>query len=214
MTELSAPPIMPSPTLESATAARNRAFENLLPLIQRAAQIAFRRLPAQAREDAVLDVLAYAFVAYARLIERGRADCVFASPLARFGIAQVRSGRRVGVALNVQDVLSGSCQARHRYRVDSLALRDRRTGEWRDVVVEDRRSTPAEIAALRIDLGDWLAGLPRRLRAIAQLLAMGETTSAVARRFRVSAGRISQLRRDLEMRWRQFQGEWELAPAG
>ena len=185
----------------------------MLPAIQRDAQIAFRRLHPQSREEAVLDVVAYAFVAHVRLIERGLADRAFASALSRFGIAQVRSGRLVGVRLNNQDVMDRSCRQRHHYAVESLDRWDRDAGGWREVLVEDKRSTPAEIAAIRIDLSAWLARLPRRTRAIAQLLATGESTSVVAKRFRVTAGRISQLRRELEALWHQFQGEPELVAA-
>jgi len=38
-------------------------------------------------------------------------------------------------------------------------------------------------------------------------LATGETTNAAAKKFRISAGRISQLRRELEESWKKFQGD-------
>jgi len=38
-------------------------------------------------------------------------------------------------------------------------------------------------------------------------LASSETTKATARKFRVSPGRISQTRRELETAWQEFQGE-------
>jgi hypothetical protein len=41
---------------------------------------------------------------------------------------------------------------------------------------------------------------------IASWLAMGETTKKAAKRFRVSPGRISQLRRELQQDWDDFQG--------
>ena len=47
-------------------------------------------------------------------------------------------------------------------------------------------------------------------RQIARDLALGETTGEVARKFRLSAGRISQLRRWLCEHWEQFQGEVRL----
>lgn len=69
--------------------------------------------------------------------------------------------------------------------------------------MEDKRATPAEIA----DFEDWLSSLSRRQRKFANLLATGESTTAAARRFDVSLGRISQIRRELEYSWRAFQGE-------
>ena len=66
---------------------------------------------------------------------------------------------------------------------------------------------PAETAIVRIDFSTWLQLLPRRLRKIATFLANGETTTAAAKRFRVSQGRISQIRKELFLAWHRFQGE-------
>jgi DNA-binding NarL/FixJ family response regulator len=71
--------------------------------------------------------------------------------------------------------------------------------------VEDRRSGPSEIAAARIDFGDWMGRLPHRQRRLAELLATGESTSEAAEKFRVSPGRVSQIRRELEDSWDDFQ---------
>ncbi len=78
---------------------------------------------------------------------------------------------------------------------------------WQEVVVEDRRAGPAEVAATRIDFSTWLHLLPRRLRKIALFLANGETTTAAAKRFRVPQSRISNTRRKLFLAWYRFQGD-------
>ncbi len=51
-------------------------------------------------------------------------------------------------------------------------------------------------------------GLPAntRDRHIALTLAQGETTGATAKRFEVSAARVSQMRRQLADSWKQFHG--------
>jgi hypothetical protein len=79
-----------------------------------------------------------------------------------------------------------------------------------------RRSTPADLAALRIDFADWLCGLSLRHRQIALCLAGGERTSALAARYRVTPARISQIRRELADGWDCFQGESDRtsSPAG
>lgn len=59
-------------------------------------------------------------------------------------------------------------------------------------------SDPAEAAAFRMDFTDWQADLNHRHRAIADALASGDRTEEVAERFAVSAGRVSQIRRELE----------------
>ena len=60
-------------------------------------------------------------------------------------------------------------------------------------------------------MADWFDSLPLHKRRVAQVLATGETTKTAARKFRVSAGRISQLRREFEDSWADFQGEPALA---
>ena len=95
-------------------------------------------------------------------------------------------------------------------RLDRYDVKD---GQWREIVVEDKNATPADIAATRIDFAAWLDTLPRRQRRIAETLATGESTGCTARKFHVSPGRISQLRRKLFDAWREFQGEILGSPA-
>ena len=97
-------------------------------------------------------------------------------------------------------------QRKRGFFVKSLDQRNP-AGEWKEIVVEDGRVTPAEVAASRIDIDDWLSQLPRLKRNVAETLAKGETTSATARRFDVTPGRVSQVRRELEDDWADFQGE-------
>ena len=66
---------------------------------------------------------------------------------------------------------------------------------------------PAEVAGFWIDYEAWLASLNRRKRKLAELLATGETTRNAAKRFRVSDGRISQIRKELRLNWERFVGE-------
>lgn len=58
-----------------------------------------------------------------------------------------------------------------------------------------------------MDFRAWLRRLPSRLRKITQVLATGETTTAVAARFQLSPGRVSQIRTQLKQAWDQFQGQ-------
>lgn len=58
-----------------------------------------------------------------------------------------------------------------------------------------------------MDFECWFRSLPMKRRRIAALLAGGETTKAAARKSRVSPGRVSQVRRELEEAWERFQAE-------
>jgi hypothetical protein len=148
-------------------------------------------------------------VAYARLVERGQADRAAPSPLARFAIVQVRVGRRVGNRLRICDVLSNYSQFKNGFQVERLDSFDEEEDCWQEVVVEDKRATPAEIAACRIDFAEWLRRLTVRLRKIALALAAGEMTKGAAERFGLSPARISQLREGLKKSWEVFQGDGE-----
>ena len=79
-------------------------FLALLSLIKEQARFAFRDQPFDRRQELVAEVIANAFVAFKRLVERGLSDMVYATPLAQYAIRQVRGGRRVGTKLNVRDV--------------------------------------------------------------------------------------------------------------
>jgi hypothetical protein len=186
---------------------RAPTFEELLPAIKKQASVAFRSSPRSEREELVAEVVANCYVAYRRLVERGLGNVVYPAPLAQYAILQVRAGRRVGTKLNIRDVSSPYCQQRKRVRVERLDHYDREERGWQEILVEDRRSTPAEVAAMRIDFSDWLKSLKPRVRRIAKTLATGATTTDVARKFAVSQARVSQIRRELKDAWEMFQGE-------
>ncbi len=172
------------------------AFLEMLPAIQRHARISFRHVNAEAREDLVQEVVANSLVAFLRLFSLGKAELAYPSVLARYGAAQARDGRRVGGHLNSNDVMSRYAQRRKGFEV-----------EWIDAMMpEDRTATPAEVATARMDIRAWLETLTPRNREIASLLAVGESTCETARRFGLSAGRISQLRGELCESWVAFQG--------
>jgi len=183
------------------------AFLKMLPKIQRHAWIAFRGLPPESRQEMVEEAVANALVAFARLVERGKQHMARPSPLARYAVSQVRVGRRVGGRLNVRDPMSPYCQWRKGLCIDRLDHFDDEESGWREIILEDRRAGPAEIAVTRIDFASWLRLLPARRRRIALTLAKGETTAEAAMKFGVTAARISQLRLWFKGTWDAFQGE-------
>jgi hypothetical protein len=191
----------------TAEPAWHAGFLSLLPDIRRQLRFAFRHLHAEARQDAEQEALANALAAYLRLYELGKTDLAYASPLARYAARQVGAGRQVACSLNAWEVLSLHAQRKRGFKVASLQQPDASEDSWREMLVEDPRSTPADLAASRLDFDAWLKRLPQQKRRIASMLAAGETTRQTARRFQLTAGRISQLRRELAENWRTFQGE-------
>ena len=186
---------------------RDAKFLTMLPRIRQQAGYYLRRVSRRDRADAVEEVVARSFITYLRLIERGKAELAFAGPLARYAACQYLRGRRVGSRMNACDVTSDYCQRKTGVLLERLNCFDKRLGEWEQLVVEDRHSTPAHVAATRIDFSAWLESLPVRTRQVAETLATGEATSHVARMFGCSASRISQLRRELYDAWLAFTGE-------
>ena len=184
-----------------------KKFLVMLPLIARGARIAFKDRNPEAREEFVADVIASAYVMFARLVESGREDLAYPSPLANFGIRQTKVGRKVGLTLNVKDLSSTHCQKRKGVVLERLDRYDHDEGQWLEVRVEDPRSGPAETAAARIDIADWIGLLPPRDRRIAGALAVGGTTGEVAHQFRLSPARVSQKRQEYRASWATFQGE-------
>jgi hypothetical protein len=190
------------------------AFLRLLPKIRSYARTAFKYRDPEAREDFVHEVVCNACVAFKALWDRGKQALAYATVLANYAIKQVKDGRRVGNRLNVREVLSKYAQQHKGLVVERLDHVDQDEGQWQEVLIEDKTAGPADIARVRCDFSDWLKSLKRRDRRIAEVLAVGERTQNVAKRFKVSAGRISQLRKELAESWRQFVGdEPEAVPA-
>ena len=179
-----------------------KQFLEMLPQVRSQACRAFRKLRPERREDLIQEVIATAFCAYVSLVRRGRAITAYATPLANFAIRQAIAGRRIGSRSRLNDVTSPFAHAARGILVEHL---DSEHGEWRAALVEDRRASPADIAAARIDVAAWFCAMPESHRRIAQALAMGDTTSEVARLFGLSAARVSQIRGLLKASWERFQ---------
>jgi len=182
------------------------AFLAMLPKIRQYAAAAFAHCGPEARQEAVQEVLANCWAAYVRLVARGKGDLAYPTVLARFGVAQYRDGRRVGNRRRAKDVLSEYAQQQRRFVVERLDCFDRQAEVWKEALVADHRTPPPDQAAFRCDFPAWLGRLPRRQRRIAASLALGNTTGEVAQQFHLSAGRVSQLRRELAENWQRFVG--------
>ncbi|QDU90897.1 hypothetical protein Pla175_43100 [Pirellulimonas nuda] len=174
----------------SCTPTWHEGFLELLPRIERQVRRLLRGLKGEALDDAYSEAIAQSLVNYRSLVDRGLESRAYATPLAGYAVRRQRAGQRVGSSLAKQDALEPG-------------RREEEATGWAELVA-DRHATPAEIAAVRVDFRDWLDHLPEVKRRLAQTLADGETTQGAAELFGVSAGRISQLRRELAESWRAF----------
>ena len=174
-------------------------FLEMLPEIEQHTRRAFRRLDSDAREEAMQSVVTSAAMAYATLAASAKTEQCHASTLARYGVMQYRSGRLPGGSVNSNDVGSVRCRVRG-CRVEPI-------DQWKESLCDSRRATPADVAALRVDFSDWYDALAPRDRHVVNALANGERPSCVARLCQLTAGRVSQLRRELYDSWREFTGD-------
>src|SRR5258708_36660984 len=108
-------------------------------------------------------------VAFRRLVGGGLVSLVYPTALAKFAVRQVRDGRQVGCSQNVRDAMSALAQRKHGFSVLSLPPHAA-PGDW-EALVEDRRANPADIAACRISVRDWLGSFNRFKRQEAVVLA-------------------------------------------
>ena len=196
------------PVRRKKTSAWHNGFLAILPRIRQSAHAAFRHLDEEAQEEAITETIANALVAYVRLYEQRKLDVAHPTVLERYAIAQINGGRRVGNRLNTKDVLTEVAQKRHGLVVERLYPRfDKDAGEWIEATVEDTQTPVPDQAAFRCDFPAWLATHSPRNRRIAEALALGHSTGEVARRFKVSPGRVSQLRGELHDSWLEFHRE-------
>jgi hypothetical protein len=178
-----------------------QSFVAMLPEIEQKLRLAFCRLDPEAREDAMEEGVVHSLLAYVRLVEQGRAEVATPSSLAWYSSRHVRRGRPAGGRMNGKEPLSRYGQISNNIEVE------RQSGNWINLMVQDKRAPVVDQVAAKMDVGAWFATLTKRMKEIAKDLAFGCSTSEVAEKHGVSAGRISQLRRVLEESWTAFQQE-------
>jgi hypothetical protein len=183
-----------------------------LPRFLAHARFAFRRVDCpETRADRVAETLALAWKHFAALARRGKRPERFVTTLALRCTQAVKAGRRLTGSENGGDVLSPVAQVRHGFAVGRLPDRDRALechplpDELTEALTDNTRSAVPEQAAFRLDFPRWRASLRRRDRKILDALAGGERTDDAARQFGISPGRVSQLRREFERGWEEFQ---------
>jgi hypothetical protein len=198
------------------------AFLALLPRIQTHGRVVFRHLkcPAQ-KADAIAEMVALSWQWFVRLVQQGKDPATFPATLATFAARAVQCGRRLARMERPRDVLSPRAQARHSFTVESLPLSTRAPfdnlyslpgGQRKQDALEERLRdntvTPVpDQVSFRMDFPAWLLTRTERDRRVIQDLMAGERTGNVAARHGLTAGRVSQLRRDFLEDWYRFCGE-------
>jgi hypothetical protein len=201
---------MPTPFSSSALAHLQASFIALvLPRVLSHGQVCFRGVKCPHRhEDAIQDMIGLAWEWHLRLAENGKDSTRFPTALATYAARAVKSGRRLVGQERSKDVLSPLAQQRHHFTVRRLpdfeTLSDNPLTE---ALADNTKSPPDETACFKLDFAAWLDSLTERNRSIAEDLMVGGRTIDVANKYGVSAGRISQLRREFCHDWLTFCGD-------
>jgi hypothetical protein len=197
-------------------------FLAIMPRIRTHAEIHLRHIKCpDRRADAIAEVLALSWQWYLSAVERGKNPAEFVSALADFAVKHVRSGRRLCGQEKAKDVLSPRAQRNKGFTVESLPSSTTKNheeffasplGQKRMDAVEERlrdntQSPIPDQAAFRIDYPAWLKQLERRKRKIVKDMTRDLGTMELAAKHKLSAGRISQMRREFRLGWQQFHGE-------
>jgi hypothetical protein len=184
-------------------------FLALLPAIERHGRFYFRNLRCpHHKEEMLQEMQALAWRWFLRLIRRGKDPADFPSALASFAARAVHNGRRLCGHEKPRDVLSGSAQRRHGFRVDTLpGVTTPMTNPYDDALHDNTRTPPPDQAAFRCDFPAWRRTHSQRDRRIIDDLMAGDRTLDVARKHGITPARISQLRRALHADWSRFCGD-------
>jgi hypothetical protein len=185
-----------SQTDETSTESWQGGFMKMLPGIKRQARAAFISMDAEAREDAVSEVVANTMCAYKRLHERGELERAFISALTRYAIAQFHDGRRVGSPQCAGDVYSAHAKRKGNHKRIHLGTPGKRVGEWLECLQDNRITPVPDQVAFRIDFPEWLNSQAPRDKQIAERLSLGFSAANVVLcdmriRARIATGRKS-----------------------
>ncbi len=181
-------------------------FLSILPRIRLHAEIHFRNLSSgPERDDAIAETIALSWRWFQRLVQRGKDPCQFASTLARYAARAVTSGRRVCGQERPNDAFSCRAQRKHGFSVGILAEDPTMADELiREALRENTVSPVFDQVCFRLDFRSWIKLLSDRDRRIVLEMTEGHRTQHLARKFGVSAARVSQLRRKFYDDWTRF----------
>jgi hypothetical protein len=197
-------------------------FLRILPRIERHARIYFRdiRCPSK-RTDFIAETIALSWSWYRRLMKKGQDATKFASALARYSTRAVSCGRKLTGQEKAKDVLSSVAQKRHGFKVESLPASSRTLFEraysavrgqeemdaWEERLRDNTQGPVPDQASFRLAYPQFVRSLSRRDRRMAHFLSLGNSATETAREFKLTPGRVTQLRQQWCKDWRALHDE-------
>jgi hypothetical protein len=184
------------------------AFLTILPRIQLHGRVYFRHKKPEKRDEAIAEMVALAWKSFVNCARNGKNPLEFPMALARRAAQAVHNGRRLCGQEKIKDVLSPRAQQQHNFTVVSLPEGSSLNGNVFDEALIDNTQTPVpEQVSFRLDFPAWRLTRSDRDRRVIDDLMRGERTLDVADKHGLTAGRVSQLRRDFQQDWERFCGE-------
>jgi hypothetical protein len=194
---------------------------DILPRVEQHGRIYFRHLRPDTKADAVQEMRALAWKWFLQLDKHGKDPADFLKAFTTYLARAVNSGRRLAGMAKAKDVLNPHAQKRHGFQVERLPTSLRSSHdhlyssplgqEIQDELEErlqDNTVTPvADQVQFRLDFMAWLRILTARERRIIRGMLRNERTMDLSKRFEVSPGRISQMRREFLISWLRFCGD-------
>jgi hypothetical protein len=188
------------------------AFEKLMPELERRLHLNARLYPDH--DEAFSEMLAGSWINFAQKAKRG----VLLNACALAWIARIRfQAGRVICGFTTADALGEKTAQLGRSRVMLLGELTATKPQWKLAPSEIRRITmalstsererPVNRAAIRLDWASLAERLDLRLRQVLEGLVIGDNRTALAKKLKVSASRITQLIRDLKREIVAFFGE-------
>jgi hypothetical protein len=205
------------------------AFLLILPRIEAHGHVCFRDVKcADRKQDFIAEMVALGWKWFLRLVAKGKDPLDFPSALATYAARAVKAGRRLTGQERSKDVMSPVAKRKHGVKVESLPSSTRRCYDDLFTAVRGQQSVdsyeerlhdnsvtpPPDAAAFRIDWPAFLATLTERDRELAHFLSLGHAASKAAEQFKLTPGRVTQLRQRWCREWRLCQGEEDAVRQG
>ncbi len=194
---------------KKALAQLHADFNAVLPRIIRHARVMFRAIQCyHTKQDKIQEVCGHCWRWIQELHQLGKAWWTFVSRLADYACRAVRSGRRIAGMISAKDVMNEITQTRKGFYVGKLP--DYSTESCNPLAEALSDNTVSEVpdqVAFRLDFPEFRGSHSQRDQRLMDDLMLGHRTKDVARKFRMSEGRISQLRRQFYEGWGRFHSE-------
>jgi hypothetical protein len=190
------------------------AFLTILPRIELHGRCFFRHKKGDKRGEAIAEMVALAWRSFVNCVRNGKDPTQWPTALACYAARAVHNGRRLCGQERINDVLSPRAQQQHNFTVVSLPEGSSLHGNVFDEALIDNTQTPVpDRVSFRLDFPTWRLSRSDRDRRVIDDLMVGERTLDVADKHGLTAGRVSQLRRDFYLDWQRYCGVEDELPS-